>query len=77
MKINPHIFREYDIRGIAEVDYDAEFVEALGRAYGTRMVSRGIDKVAVGRDHRVTSEGYAEALKRGIRSTGTHVVVCV
>ena len=37
MKVNPSIFREYDIRGRAGVDYDETFVEVLGRAYGSRL----------------------------------------
>ncbi len=74
MNVNPNIFREYDIRGIAEVDYDAGFAEALGRAFGTKLVARGIDKAAVGRDHRLSSPAYHEALIRGIVSTGVSVV---
>ena len=34
MTMNPAIFREYDIRGIADADFDDDFARALGRAYG-------------------------------------------
>jgi len=35
MKINPYVFRNYDIRGIVGEDLDAEKVAAIGKAYGT------------------------------------------
>jgi phosphomannomutase / phosphoglucomutase len=33
-KINPEIFREYDIRGLAETDLSPCFTYLLGRAFG-------------------------------------------
>ena len=35
MKINPNVFRNYDIRGIVDKDLDVEKVERIGKAYGT------------------------------------------
>ena len=35
------LFREYDIRGIAERDFDAEFARDLGLAFGTLVRERG------------------------------------
>ncbi len=74
MKMNPSIFREYDIRGVAGVDYDEAFVQALGRAYGTLLRRENITRVAVGRDCRVTSPAYHAVLKSGIRSAGIDIV---
>jgi len=74
MKMNPQIFREYDIRGIAEQDYDGEFAAQLGRAFGTTLAGRGISRAAVGRDCRLSSPGYHEALKAGLRAAGIDVV---
>lgn len=74
MKLNPSIYREYDIRGVAGVDYDEAFVEALGRAYGTKLLSENITRVAVGRDCRVTGPGYHKIMKSAIRSTGVNVI---
>ncbi len=74
MKVNPSIYREYDIRGIAGKDFDESFVEALGRAYGTKLRRAHIDRAAVGRDCRLTSPTYHKLLKAGIRSTGVNVV---
>lgn len=74
MKMNPEIFREYDIRGVAETDFDEGFVEALGRAYGTKLLENDITKVSVGRDCRLSGPAYHQILKRAIRSTGVNVI---
>jgi phosphomannomutase/phosphoglucomutase len=71
--INPQIFREYDIRGIAGQDLDEPAVEVLGRAMGTFFLGRGQSDVAVGRDVRLSSPGFARALLRGLASTGCDV----
>ena len=72
--MNPAIFREYDIRGVAERDFDAGFAASLGRAFGTLAGEAGRRRVSVGRDCRLTSDRYAAALADGIRSTGLTVV---
>lgn len=74
MKMNPQIFREYDIRGIAEQDYDAEFAALLGRAFGTKLLGQGISRAAVGRDCRLSGPAYHGALMAGLRQTGVDVV---
>lgn len=74
MIINPAIFREYDIRGIADRDYDADFARTLGRAYATHVADKNVKRVTVGRDARLTSPKYAEALKDGLRAGGLDVV---
>ncbi len=74
MKINPEIFREYDIRGIVDKDLSIEFVEFLGRGLGTYFRQHGKRNVALGRDARLSSPAYAEAITRGLLSTGCSVV---
>ncbi len=71
--MNPAIFREYDIRGIADQDFDAHFAFQLGQAYGAFAINQGKKKVAVGRDCRLTSEKYAAALRQGMCATGLEV----
>jgi phosphomannomutase/phosphoglucomutase len=71
--IKPKIFREYDIRGIAGEDLDDAAVEVLGRAMGAFFLGRGQSDVAVGRDVRLSSPGFAQALIRGLLSTGCDV----
>jgi phosphomannomutase/phosphoglucomutase len=73
LDINPKIFREYDIRGIVDQDLDDAAVEILGRAMGTYFLGRGQNDVAVGRDVRLSSPGFAQALIRGLTSTGCDV----
>jgi len=68
--MNPAVFREYDIRGLAEVDFDQEFALLLGKVHGTAIVQSGGTRAAVGRDCRATSEDYAEAVIAGMMSAG-------
>jgi len=39
--MNKEIFREYDIRGIAETDLKTEDMELIGKAYGTLIHNSG------------------------------------
>ncbi len=71
--MNPSVFREYDIRGLAERDFDAGFAQLLGQVHGTAIVQNGGKRVAVGRDCRATSDVYAEAVVTGMRSAGLEV----
>ena len=76
--MNPHVFRQYDIRGHAERDFDDDFVHALGLSLGTFYEKRGLKRVAVGRDCRLSSPRLYEALCRGLLETGVSVVdICV
>lgn len=74
MKINPYIFRNYDIRGIADKDLDAEKVEAIGKAYGSFLHKRKIGQAVVGRDCRLSGEEYANALIKGMTSVGIDII---
>jgi len=72
--INPDIFRQYDIRGVAERDLTSPVVELLGRAFGTYMRSLGSGVVVVGRDNRISSERLRDNLVQGLVSTGCRVI---
>ena len=71
--MNPSIFREYDIRGLAEKDFNKEFALLLGKVHGTAIAARGGRRVTVGRDCRATSDAYADAVIAGMVSAGLHV----
>jgi phosphomannomutase/phosphoglucomutase len=71
--MNPSIFREYDIRGLAEKDFDREFALLLGKVHGTAIAARGGKRVSVGRDCRSTSDAYAEAVIAGMAGAGLDV----
>jgi len=71
--MNPDIFREYDIRGIAGADFDEADVVSIGKSIGTYLQRMGLVHLAVGRDCRLTSDAYAERLMEGLASTGCHL----
>ncbi len=71
--LKSNIFREYDIRGIAETDLLSPGVEVLGKAIGTYFIRRAGSNVNLGRDCRVSSDRLHAALLKGLRSAGCHV----
>jgi len=79
-EINPSIFREYDIRGIAGRDLNPEFAKLLGIAYARYIAGRPIvggkkiATVSVGWDCRLSSDSYASALVSGLQEEGLKVV---
>jgi len=72
--MNPEIFREYDIRGIAERDLDSETAELIGKAYGTIIHNKGGKNVVVGRDNRKSGPRILKYFLKGLLSTGTNVI---
>lgn len=72
-KINPQIFREYDIRGIVGEDLSQQVVYTLGRSYGTFLRNKGIDAAVVGRDNRLSSYAYSRAVIEGLVLSGISV----
>jgi len=77
ISINPSIFREYDIRGIAGKDISRDFAEHLGLAYAEYAYSKLKKEsltITLGRDCRLTSDDYAEGLTEGLTRGGIHVI---
>jgi len=75
MKIPQNIFREYDVRGIAGKDLTEEIVELLGKSLAVYLKGKKKhNRVAVGRDGRLTSKGFANALIDGLTSCGVNVI---
>jgi phosphomannomutase/phosphoglucomutase len=72
--MNFHIFREYDIRGVADRDLTDELARALGRALGTFQRRLGHTRLALGRDCRQSSDRLHDELLRGLLEAGCHVV---
>jgi phosphomannomutase / phosphoglucomutase len=64
--VNPRIFREYDIRGVADRDLPDNLVRALGLAIG-EMAYAGGGPVVIGRDCRLHSPRLFVALSEGVR----------
>ncbi|MEO0253022.1 MAG: phosphomannomutase/phosphoglucomutase [candidate division WOR-3 bacterium] len=74
MKVNPYIFREYDIRGVADIDLNEEVVKNIGRAFGTILKRKGGKKITIGYDVRLSSERIKENVKEGVLETGIDVI---
>ena len=53
--MNPLMFREYNIRGVAERDLTDEVVHALGQGIGSLILDSGGARLVVGRDCRLHS----------------------
>ena len=73
MQINPQVFREYDIRGVVDRDLTPAIVKRLGQGFGTSMIQSNKLNLVVGRDGRLSSESFADALIEGLLSTGCNV----
>ncbi|MBD3337131.1 MAG: phosphomannomutase [Candidatus Eisenbacteria bacterium] len=74
LKINPNIFREYDIRGLADEELTDEVALAVARAYGTLMQREGRRRIALGRDVRDSSPRLCAAFTKGLTGCGLTVV---
>ncbi|WP_213975271.1 phosphomannomutase/phosphoglucomutase [Tepidanaerobacter acetatoxydans] len=74
MKINPYIFRQYDIRGVVGEDLDEDFARRLGQAFGTYSLKNNETSVIVGCDNRISSPSLKKAVTEGLLSTGCNVV---
>jgi phosphomannomutase/phosphoglucomutase len=72
--LNPGMFREYDIRGIAGKDMTEDDVFLIGKGVGTFIREHGRTKLTVGRDCRLTSDLYSEKVIEGLLSTGCDVI---
>jgi phosphomannomutase/phosphoglucomutase len=73
--LNPEIFREYDIRGIADRDLASPVIEALGRAFGAYIKPQGINAVTIGYDARQSSPRLCDDIVRGLTLGGINVTI--
>ncbi len=72
--MNPLIFREYDIRGIADTELLDDDVYRLGQTYGTYARKHGAQKCVIGRDVRLSGLRIRKAITEGIRATGLDMI---
>jgi phosphomannomutase / phosphoglucomutase len=71
--LKPTIFREYDIRGIAETELGSADVIDLGRGLGTLIQRMAGKRVNLGRDCRLSSPRLHDALLEGLLDSGCDV----
>jgi phosphomannomutase len=69
--LDPKVFKAYDVRGIYPTELDEEGGYAIGRAYVEQFEP---ERVAVGRDMRLSSPSMAEAVMEGAAAAGAEVI---
>jgi phosphomannomutase len=70
-KIDPSIFRRYDIRGVVPRDFDEGGAEQIGRAFAKVIKPK---EVVVGRDVRLTGPSLKQSLIKGLTLAGVDVI---
>lgn len=76
MKIDPSIFKAYDIRGINKETIDEEIMYKIARAYATliqKELKRGNINIIIGRDMRLSSLSLTKAAIKGLCDQGANV----
>ena len=73
MPVPEHIFREYDIRGLAEEELNSENVQAIAMAFGTLLKRRGIGRICLGGDVRPSTERIRRDVIEGITLAGIDI----
>ena len=77
-QIDPHIFRAYDIRGKAGTQLSSDACRLIGHAFGVtvaRMYKTDRPRILVGRDARVHSKEFEEAIVTGLQNAGCSVLL--
>jgi phosphomannomutase len=70
-----HIFKAYDIRGLVDVEIDADFAFATGVAFARFLqIEREPGTIVIGEDMRPSSPLLAEAFSAGLTSQGMDVI---
>lgn len=80
-KINPHIFRAYDVRGIAiptdefpVADLTEETMYLMGKGVGKYLIKNEGKKIGIGRDVRITGELLKNAFVKGMLEVGCDII---
>lgn len=68
------IFKAYDIRGIVGKTLTNEAAYLIGKAIATRAAEKGITRIALGRDGRLSGPELMEHIQRGFTDSGIDVL---
>jgi phosphomannomutase / phosphoglucomutase len=71
--LKPTIFREYDIRGVADTELLSPDIVDLGRGLGTLLQRKSGRSITLGRDCRLSSPRLRDALLEGLVDSGCEV----
>lgn len=75
---DPVIFREYDVRGVYDKEFDLDFAYKLGRTFVTYVFNKTGKtdlKVSIGYDARNSSLAIVEKLSQGMKDGGAQVLI--
>ena len=72
--MNENIFREYDIRGIADLDLTNEVVSKIGKAFGFYLKKNNQISMSISGDVRDTTDRIKKAFIEGVLSQNINVV---
>lgn len=77
MSINPEIYREYDIRGIYDLDFSADFAYTLGKAFASFCVQSKPEKqswtISLGHDVRISSPALYENMLKAFSDSNINI----
>ena len=68
------IFKAYDIRGIVGKTLTDEAAYLIGKAIATKALEKGITRIALGRDGRLSGPGLMAQIQRGFTDSGIDVL---
>ncbi len=71
---NPHILREYDIRGTIGKNLSTQDALEVGRRFGTWLRQQNETLICLGRDGRLSSPDLHAALTQGLREAGVTIL---
>ena len=74
MRLDPTLFRAYDIRGIAGKSLTDTSVFDIGLALGSTAREQHINEMAIARDGRLSGPTLSQALAKGIQASGCNVI---
>jgi phosphomannomutase/phosphoglucomutase len=74
VKLNPGIFKAYDIRGVLGTTLDNGVAYQIGQAFGSAAVECGEQTVVIGCDGRLSGPELSAALAEGLQSAGVDVI---
>ena len=69
----PAIFRDYDIRGNADVDLSDELAMRIGQAFGSECIEKGQTNVVLAGDGRSSTPRLKAAVQQGLQAVGCNV----
>ncbi|CAM3339225.1 phosphomannomutase/phosphoglucomutase [Cupriavidus taiwanensis] len=74
MRLDPSIFKAYDIRGIVGKTLTRDVARQIGLSFGSAAAEAGEKAVVVGRDGRLSGPDLISGLIEGLRASGMDVI---